>query len=135
VALLTSHVHPWADALRVCFLTLAGLYFGVAVATLRRYMRNPPRSRLRKFHVWGVSMGVTVLIAGYCGLVVELLGQPLQWYGAPVAATGVALIIASLFVLYRDQSAYIKLGRNQEIPERERRAPGRRHRDKHHPSE
>lgn len=93
------------DSIRVVFLLTAGLYFGVAVAVMRRYFTSPPTSKLRRFHVIGVAAGTTLLVAGSAGDVVDRLGKPLVWYGAPIGFAGVALITAALASLYASQPA------------------------------
>jgi hypothetical protein len=112
----------FADVLRVAFLIAAGLYFGFAFAVMRRYVYNPPRSKLRKAHVWSVSGGTSLLIIGLCGLVLERFGEPLAWYGAPIGFVGLVCVLTGLVLLFRDQSEYVQVNRKgDDIPRRERR--------------
>ncbi len=92
------------DVMRFAFFVVAGLYFGVAFAVLRRYFTSPPRSVLRRIHVIGVSIGTSILVAGSVGLVYELLGASLRWYGVPVGLLGITVITGSLILLFIDQA-------------------------------
>ena len=66
------------DGLRFVFLVAAAIYAGLAFAVLRRYFTNPPRSRLRRYHVIGVSTGTTILVLGEAGYVIEHVGDTVR---------------------------------------------------------
>ncbi len=93
------------EAFRVTFLIFAAVYFGIAFAVLRHYFRHAPTSRLRRYHVMGVSAGTSLLVAGMAGEVYDKLrnDEPLVWYGAPTGFLGVAFVTIALFLLFREQ--------------------------------
>ena len=91
-----------ADAIRYFYFALTGLYLGLACTVIRAYFSAPPRSQLRRLHVVCVAAGTSLLVIGHAGLSYQLLGHPLQWYGAPVGLAGTLLIVVALWVLHRD---------------------------------
>lgn len=93
-----------ADLLRFAFLVAAAIYAGIAFAVLRRYFTHPPRSRLRRLHVIGVSAGTTIIVFGDAAYVAEHIGEPIFWYGAPISILGILTIIAALVALFVAES-------------------------------
>jgi hypothetical protein len=90
---------------RTIFLISAGLYFGVAARVLIHYARNAPATRLRRWHVAGVSVGTSLMVAGFVGVVFELMqrGEPIRWYGAPIIFVGIVSVVAALAALSHEQ--------------------------------
>ncbi len=93
------------ETVRVAFLIAAAVYFGIAFAVLRHYFAHAPTSRLRRYHVVGVSAGTSLLVVGLAGEVYDRLESdaPLVWYGAPTGFLGVACVTVALFLLFREQ--------------------------------
>jgi len=94
------------EVVRISAFTVCGLFAGFTVATIRRYLQAPPRSKLRRIHVVGVSVGTSILVIGYVGLLIDLerAEHPIRWYGAPTVLLGVGIITLALAALFRDQS-------------------------------
>ena len=90
------------DAIREVFFCLVAVYFGFAFRVMFRYFSAPPRSPYRRIHVVLVAAGTSVLVIGTAGLVHELMGEPLRWYGTPTAIVGIVLIIVALYALGKD---------------------------------
>jgi uncharacterized membrane protein YeiB len=92
-------------AVRTIAFIAAGLYFGVAARVLWHYARHAPVTKLRRWHVAGVSFGTTLMVAGFVGVIYERIQQawPLAWYGAPVIFFGVVSVVAALAALSYEQ--------------------------------
>lgn len=122
-AIWATNYPPWLlDSLRAITLIEAALIMGITGAVAHRYFRNyrvaPSKARLLPTHVIRLGISVNGLTLTAVGLIVSRIGEPFEWYGAPIAFPAMTVLLAGLIDMIfwlPDRSAPISnMGRREE---------------------